>query len=254
MTNLQLINTNEFNGMSCDVYSDGSKIYMTRKQIGKALGYETPDVALSKIHDRHKDRLDQLSVVTKLVSTDGKMYDIILYSQRGIMEICRWSRQPLANAFMDWAWDIIEAYRDGTLAPNQSILQNDNLSIGTIQRMIDDSLAELRKELLTLPQMAQTAPQVEALSISTVQTPVDIIRKEVETLAKISGDITKGYNCTFRKIYAAMDVSWTHRATRYKNLHKNKNKPSKLTLVASDPKLTKQFLKIAEDMKESQNF
>ena len=33
MNNLQLINTKEFNGMICDVYDDGNRIYMTRKQI-----------------------------------------------------------------------------------------------------------------------------------------------------------------------------------------------------------------------------
>ncbi len=24
------------------------------------------------------------------------------------MEICRWSRQPIANQFMDWCWDVID--------------------------------------------------------------------------------------------------------------------------------------------------
>lgn len=37
------------------------------------------------------------------------------YTQRGIMEICRWSRQPKANDFMDWVWDVIENYRKGNL-------------------------------------------------------------------------------------------------------------------------------------------
>ena len=31
------------------------------------------------------------------------------------MEICRWSRQPKANLFMDWVWDVIEAYRHNEL-------------------------------------------------------------------------------------------------------------------------------------------
>lgn len=33
-----------------------------------ALEYSNPDIALSKIHKKHSNRLDQLSVVTKLVS------------------------------------------------------------------------------------------------------------------------------------------------------------------------------------------
>ena len=31
MTNLQIIETNNFNGVPCDVYSDGNRIYMTRQ-------------------------------------------------------------------------------------------------------------------------------------------------------------------------------------------------------------------------------
>lgn len=67
------------------------------------------------IHKRHKGRLDPLSVVTKLLSTDGKEYETILYTQKGVMEICRWSKKPLANAFMDWVWDIVKKYRNGEL-------------------------------------------------------------------------------------------------------------------------------------------
>ena len=61
-------------------------ILLTREQIGIALEYSDPDVALSKIHKKHKE-LDELSVVTKLESTDGKEYNTTLYSERGIMEI-----------------------------------------------------------------------------------------------------------------------------------------------------------------------
>lgn len=37
------------------------------------------------------------------------------------MEICRWSRQPKADLFMDWVWDIIEKYRANELVPTQQI-------------------------------------------------------------------------------------------------------------------------------------
>ena len=112
MSKLNLITTENFGDLSCDFYQDINKdILLTREQIGTALGYSKPDAALSMIHKRHNDRLDPLSVVNKLLSTDGKQYDTILYTQRGIMEICRWSTKPIANQFMDWVWDIVEKYR-----------------------------------------------------------------------------------------------------------------------------------------------
>ena len=102
MTNLKLITTEKFGTIPCNFYRNmNDDILLTREQIGQALEYVDPRVAISKIHKKHKDRLDELSVVTKLVATDGKLYDTTLYTQRGIMEICRWSRQPKANQFMD---------------------------------------------------------------------------------------------------------------------------------------------------------
>lgn len=113
MSNLKLITTENFGNISCDFYRNmNDDILLTREQIGSALEYSHPDIALGKIHNRHKDRLDQFSVLTKLVSTDGKEYDTYLYTQKGVMEICRWSTKKKANQFMDWCWDVIEKYRN----------------------------------------------------------------------------------------------------------------------------------------------
>ena len=140
MTNLKLITTETFGDLSCNFYRNmNDDILLTREQIGQALEYSDPDVALSKIHKKHKDRLDGLSVVTKLESTDGKEYNTTLYSERGIMEICRWSRQPKANIFMDWVWDIIEKYRHNELQPNlQPLIDSLSILTQTITTMQQD--------------------------------------------------------------------------------------------------------------------
>lgn len=113
---LALVRTAEFDGLACDFYGDGKELWLTREQIGRALGYSEPMIAISKIHQRHADRLDKFSVLTKLVNTDGKQYDTYLYSAKGVYEICRWSRQPKADAFFDWVYDILEGLRRGQLA------------------------------------------------------------------------------------------------------------------------------------------
>lgn len=110
---LTLVTTEKFNNTDCDFYKANSNIWMTRKQIGQALGYSNPRIAVTKIHQAHSDRLDKHSVSTELVSTDGKIYSTFVYNERGVFEICRWSRQPKANEFMDWVWDVVEAYRHG---------------------------------------------------------------------------------------------------------------------------------------------
>ena len=140
MTNLKLITIETFGDLSCNFYRNmNDDILLTREQIGIALEYSDPNVALSKIHKKHKDRLDELSVVTKLESTDGKEYNTTLYSERGIMEICRWSRQPKANIFMDWVWDIIEKYRHNELQPNlQPLIDSLSILAQTITTMQQD--------------------------------------------------------------------------------------------------------------------
>lgn len=151
MINLKLITTETFGDLSCNFYRNmNNDILLTREQIGQALEYSDPDVALSKIHKKHKDRLDELSVVTKLESTDGKEYNTTLYSERGIMEICRWSRQPKANIFIDWVWDIIEKYR-----------HNELQSQPNLQPLID-SLSILTQTITTMQQDISTLKESQA--------------------------------------------------------------------------------------------
>ncbi|KFM93034.1 BRO-N domain-containing protein [Paenibacillus macerans] len=112
---LSLAKSASFGNVQCDFYSDGSDIWITREQIGSALDYSEPRKAIEKIHRRYRERLDKFSVVTKLTTTDGKAYNTYLYSAKGVYEICRWSRQPKADAFYDWVYDVLEGLRKGQL-------------------------------------------------------------------------------------------------------------------------------------------
>ena len=121
---LKLITTEIFNNLSCNFYRNtNDDILLTREQIGQALEYADPSKAIRKIHLKHKDRLDELCVRIKTNTFDipqngasreqnnNLVTERVYYTERGIMEICRWSRQRNANLFMDWVWDIIEKYR-----------------------------------------------------------------------------------------------------------------------------------------------
>lgn len=114
MDKLMLVKKSQFGSLVCDYYGDKSgEFFMTRQQIGEALGYADPQWAIDKLHKAHKDRLDKFSGTTKLVATDGKKYETYLYSAKGVYEICRWSRQPAADAFYDHVYAILEGLRIG---------------------------------------------------------------------------------------------------------------------------------------------
>lgn len=113
MNNLKLIETDVFNEIAtCDFWGNANNEYLvTREQIGRALGYSNPTKAIDNIHRKHRERIDKFSTTLTLGVLEGDRYverERILYNRKGIMEICRWSRQPLADKFMDWCWEIMD--------------------------------------------------------------------------------------------------------------------------------------------------
>ena len=158
MSNLQLITTENFGSIPCDFYRNmNNDILLTREQIGSALEYANPGKAIQKIHLKHKDRLDPLSVKCKEIRYPqsggaGIPVEITYYTERGIMEICRWSTKRKANKFMDWCWDVIEKYRNnqGFNNPNIDVFTNAitalTQTITTMQQDIS-SIKEIQSQM-----------------------------------------------------------------------------------------------------------
>ena len=150
---MTVVTSKPFGALSMDVYEDNNhQYYMTREQIGTALECKDPRKYIAKIHERNADRLDSLSTVVKLTTVEGgitKEREIICYSLRGVMEICRLSRQPKADAFMDFCWDIMESLMHG-----DSVLATPQMDAALSKEFIDvrlhalfDSMKNLQSEL-----------------------------------------------------------------------------------------------------------
>ena len=164
MSAFQLITTENFGNISCDFYRNlNNDILLTREQIGSALEYRDPINSLAKIHQRHKDRLDKFSVVDKMSGTDGKEYDTYLYTQKGVMEICRWSTKRKANQFMDWCWGVIERYRNnqGFTDQNTQLLINAITTLTSSITLMQQDIVSIKKE-----QQAQAQKQIPKRSFS----------------------------------------------------------------------------------------
>ena len=137
------------------------RVYATSEQIGQALGYVDPDVAIRKIHMRNKDRLDKFSTSTKLVRVEGERTvtrDVRVYSFKGLLEICRYSNQPNANRVIDVLWEIAdEIRRTGryTVKMNESEIELKRHELNLrgaqiLQSMIDKVLFPLTPETRTV--------------------------------------------------------------------------------------------------------
>lgn len=150
---MTVITSKPFGALNVDVYqNDKHQYYMTREQIGTALEYNNPNKAIQNIHVKNTDRLDPLSTFLKLRNVEGgitKKREYIVYSLRGVMEICRLSRQPKADAFMDFCWDIMESLMCG-----DSVLATPQMDAALSKEFIDvrlhalfDSMKNLQSEL-----------------------------------------------------------------------------------------------------------
>ena len=150
---MTVITSKPFGALSMDVYEDNNhQYYMTREQIGTALEYAEPDKMIRTIHSRNSDRLDKFSTGIKLMRVEGNRTverAMICYNLRGVMEICRLSRQPKADAFMDFCWDIMESLMRG-----DSVLATPQMDAALSKEFIDvrlhalfDSMKSLQDEL-----------------------------------------------------------------------------------------------------------
>ena len=97
MKDLTLVKRAPFGAMTVDYYGDGrGNFYMTREQIGRALGYSNPQIAIHKIHRRYKARMDEFSL-TKMVNG------------REVIPICRLPTHSMTRYMKFWkgcGWDI----------------------------------------------------------------------------------------------------------------------------------------------------
>ena len=150
---MTVITSKPFGALNVDVYEDSKhQYYMTREQIGMALEYTDPVRNISKIHDRNADRLNPLSSVVNLTTEVGnhtQMRQTYMYNLRGVMEICRLSRQSKADAFMDFCWDIMESLMRG-----DAVLATPQMDAALSKEFIDvrlhalfDSMKSLQSEL-----------------------------------------------------------------------------------------------------------
>lgn len=158
--NLKLITTETFGELPCNFYRNtNDDVLLTREQIGQALEYKDPIRAIQNIHFKHKERLEPLCVRITSSTIDHPQTDVgrtnnltterVYYTQRGIMELCRWSRQAKANLFMDWVWDIVERYRNNEIISTSRLLSQIselNAKVSSLQQDISDMKAQLPKK------------------------------------------------------------------------------------------------------------
>lgn len=179
MSEMALVMTEKVNNTLVDGFSMNGKAWFTRYQIGAALEYDDPVRAIRIIHHRHRERLDQFSRVVQFDTPSGKQEGYI-YDERGVFEICRWSRQPKADMVMDRLYAMaIQIMRQQTIKTYREELEQKGrlkLPSKAQQRKMLEDERDTRSTLLML-NYGKTATRAEY----------------VEKLREIWGDDRKGF-------------------------------------------------------------
>ena len=165
---MQLATTRKFGELEIQVYENPAvghakvqdDFWMTRDQIGTALEYNNPNDSIRMIHKRNKDRLDPLSTSNKMFGVEGKRTvtrEVVCYNLRGVMEICRFSTQPKANAFIDFCWDVMVALMQGeTVSLDRGKMSDVELRRQARFDVMTQGIEELRQSQIQLcSQMAE---------------------------------------------------------------------------------------------------
>lgn len=130
------LQTVQFDSIPLSIIDHNGEGWFTGEDVGKALEYEDPRIAIHKIFDRNRDELEEYSSVTNLVTEAGNR-ETRIYNEEGVMMIGFLSKQPKAVAFRKWAVKILKAYR------HKELVQQDTLY-----------LEELKSHLETQKQLA----------------------------------------------------------------------------------------------------
>lgn len=204
-TALTLATQKPFGSLTCDFYkNDSNEFYMTREQVGQALEYKDPAKSIAKIHERNPDRLNPLSGVVSL-TTPGGQQNIFVYNLRGTMEICRLSRQPKADKFMDFVWDVMESLYTGrnvlatpdqqtALAPQtmQMLMDSFLKSQTTMAQYINSTSSNMTKLTETIAALANHVLTMQSQPVA-VSAPVET-KSEATDLGDIIADTLSGEN------------------------------------------------------------
>ncbi len=253
--NVKLITTQSFDDISCDFYKNINDEYlMTREQIGTALGYSNPRKAIEKIHLKHKDRLDKYSCMIKSeisrspqtegIDSNGAIQERTFYTRKGVMEICRWSRQPVADKFMDWCWDIIDELikaeqrkqiNSSNISPQLSLLLDEN-------QYIKNRLARIESMITSLFSPARHSQWKKEMA--------DKI-KNIAIALGIDGSGIKGiYGNIYNRMRNEYGMDVNNYTADYLLNHKEISNPPAIDIVEAYPELKDLFEVIVDNYTE----
>ena len=276
---LSLVKTEIFEGNQTDIYSNQDNYFMTAEQLGNCLKYSNPTIAINKLTSRNEYlKSDEFSVVTKLVSTDGKTYNTRLFNEDGIYEIAFLSKTAIAQAFRSWVRKILKELRQQVqnnsqfnplygqsqchLQQSQNNLTNcvteHGYKIDSIENRLNDLESvsvifakfigrEMRHKLNMMAAQEEYSEFSQTTPINQYKPTIQLT--PIQQLINIRNDKSYHGVATYRKVYQNMysSIQWKRLTTKYKRQYGVKT-ITKPMLVNNDIKILSLFNKTVQQM------
>ena len=115
-----------FQNTTLSVINQNNKTFFTATDLGNALEYIQPSIAVMKIYDRNADEFTAEMTALIEMPTAGGLQKVRIFSLRGAHLIAMFARTKVAKDFRKWVLDILD----------REILQNAN----QIQPLADEPL------------------------------------------------------------------------------------------------------------------
>ncbi len=148
MKNLELVKSFNFNEVQCDIYSKDNEVFMTINQLAEVLGYKDRK-GIEKIIERNNYLKDkEFSVTDNLSATDGKQYNMRLFTEDGIYEITMLSKTETGKKFRKVVRGIIKSLRKG----ESKIIKMSEYQKLTAEAKLNNSRARMASILMKIAQ------------------------------------------------------------------------------------------------------
>ena len=115
-----------FQNTTLSVINQNNKTFFTATDLGNALEYIQPSIAVMKIYDRNADEFTAEMTALVEMPTAGGLQKMRIFSLRGAHLIARFARTKIAKAFRKWVLDILDeevkkstALLPSTITPEQ---------------------------------------------------------------------------------------------------------------------------------------
>lgn len=135
---------------------------------------------------------------------------MILYTRNGVFEICRWSRQPKADAFMDFVWEVTDRLMSGEVALVPSN-QGNGIQSAEVNQRLGEMAAELQLRLDSIDRKISKVEESASYSSYYLRMQMrsgydeNWKRRQSKNIKEVSNFIGKDGKLLLKEIYHEME-------------------------------------------------